>query len=69
MCDAMPRDSRDPRLPPYSQRTQAACPKCERADIEVLPPNNPGSKQEWFRCRACDHMWSQRRDRTDQGHN
>ena len=53
--------------PPYSQRTQAECPRCECADIEALPANNPGSDQEWFRCRACDHMWSQRRDRTEQG--
>jgi hypothetical protein len=48
----MPGDSRDPRLPPYSQRTQTACPRCESANIEALPPNNPGSDQEWFRCRT-----------------
>jgi len=52
MRHAMPGDSRDPRLPPYSQRTQTACPRCESANIEALPPNNPGSDQEWFRCRT-----------------
>jgi transposase-like protein len=60
----MPPDA--PR-PPFSQKTQVVCPRCDGPDIEVLPPNNPGSAQEWFRCVACDHMWSQRRDRTEQG--
>ena len=63
----MPADAREPRLPAYSQRTQTSCPRCESANIEALPPNNPGSQQEWFRCHTCDHMWSQRRDRTEQG--
>jgi len=63
----MPSDGQRPNHPPFSQRTQAVCPRCERADIETLPPNNPGSHQEWFRCRACDHMWSLRRDRTEHG--
>jgi len=63
----MTGDSRDLRLPAYSQRTQEACPRCEHAEIDALPPNIPGSDQEWFRCRGCDHMWAQRRDRTEQG--
>ena len=67
MSRAMAADFSPNPLPLYFQRTQAQCPRCERADIEVLPANNPGSDQEWFRCGACDHMWSQRRDRTEQG--
>jgi len=63
----MPFDAPWSKHPPFSQRTQVVCPRCDRSGIEALPPNNPGSDQEWFRCGACDHMWSQRRDRSEQG--
>ena len=53
--------------PSYSEKTQTTCPRCTHAAIYVLPANNPGSDQEWFRCANCDHMWSQRRDRKEQG--
>jgi transposase-like protein len=53
--------------PTYSEKTQTACPRCTSGAIHVLPENNPGSHQEWFRCGDCDHMWSQRRDRREQG--
>ena len=57
----------DSRRPTYSEKTQSTCPRCASSAILALPANNPGSGQEWFRCGACDHMWSQRRDRTAQG--
>ena len=57
----------DNQHPEYSQKTRTTCPRCNSAGILALPANNPGSNQEWFRCNACDHMWSQRRDRTEQG--
>ena len=53
--------------PTYSEQTQTTCPRCTSCAISTLPANNPGSAQEWFRCGNCDHMWSQRRDRTAQG--
>ena len=53
--------------PEYSEKTRTTCPRCSNAQIIVLPANNPGSDQEWFRCVDCDHMWSQRRDRRAQG--
>jgi len=53
--------------PQFSQKAQSVCPRCSSERTAALPPNNPGSDQEWFRCEACDHMWSQRRDRTEQG--
>jgi len=52
---------------PFPERTQTRCPSCESSNITALPPNNPGSLQEWFTCGTCGHMWSQRRDRTEQG--
>jgi hypothetical protein len=55
------------RYPPFSQALQTSCPRCSGGRIEALPPNNPGSEQEWFRCGVCDHMWSLRRDRKEQG--
>lgn len=55
------------RHPAYSERNSAVCPSCGNGQIEALPPNNPDSLQEWFRCVGCDHLWSQRRDRTEQG--
>jgi len=53
--------------PTFSQRTRTTCPRCNSDQMLALPPNNPDSDQEWFRCEPCDHMWSQRRDRTEQG--
>ena len=53
--------------PEYSEKTRTTCPRCGSTVIMVIPENNPGSDQEWFRCGDCDHMWSQRRDRTEQG--
>jgi hypothetical protein len=53
--------------PRFSQKTQTFCPRCNSDRIAPLAANNPGSLQEWFRCDRCDHMWSQRRDRSEQG--
>ena len=50
--------------PRYAEKTRVTCPRCDSERIVALPANNPGSDQAWFRCAACDHMWSQRRDRT-----
>lgn len=57
----------DGHRPTYSEKNHTTCPRCGSPKIIVLPANNPGSGQEWFRCGDCDHMWSQRRDRTEQG--
>jgi len=57
----------EPSRPEFSQKLQTECPRCDGDGIEALPVNNPASGQEWFRCRTCDHMWSLRRDRTEQG--
>jgi hypothetical protein len=57
----------DSKHQPYSEKTRITCPRCEGEQIEPLAANNPGSLQEWFRCLTCDHMWSQRRDRREQG--
>ena len=53
--------------PKYAEKTSDTCPRCASSSVTALPANNPGSEQEWFRCAACDHMWSHRRDRTEQG--
>jgi hypothetical protein len=55
------------RRPTYAERTHTTCPRCNSEGINPLPANNPGSEQEWFECRTCGHLWSQRRDRTPQG--
>jgi hypothetical protein len=59
--------SEENQKPAYPQRTRSTCPRCSSPSIIALPANNAGSDQEWFRCEVCDHMWSQRRDRTEQG--
>jgi hypothetical protein len=53
--------------PIYSEKTHTDCPRCASSRIRILPTVNPGSSQEWFECGGCGHMWSQRRDRTEQG--
>ena len=53
--------------PPYPEKPRLTCPKCDSAEIQAMPANNPGSQQGWFKCNACPHMWSQRRYHTEQG--
>lgn len=52
--------------PSYPEKARTTCPRCDSDAINALPANNPGSHQEWFLCIGCNHMWSQRRDRTDE---
>ena len=42
----------------YPESRRANCPRCDSDKIAKLPANNPASKQQWFRCEDCDHMWS-----------
>ena len=61
-----PRDPRTHGSLRGLQRTQSACPKCERADIEVLPPTILAASRSGSGAAPAT-TWSQRRDRTDQG--
>lgn len=45
--------------PLFTERASTCCPRCEGSQIVRIPANNPGSLLGWFRCSACDHIWSQ----------
>jgi hypothetical protein len=53
--------------PDYAEKRSTTCPNCTSDKIIDLPPVNPGSELQWFRCGNCDHLWSHRRDRRVHG--
>ena len=53
--------------PPNPESTRVTCPRCNSDQIDTLSSNNPRSEYRWFMCKACPHMWTNRRYRTQQG--
>ena len=65
--ESIARVSSGHQRPPYPEKARLHCPRCNAEKVTALPSINPGSLQEWFRCDACDHLWSHRRERREQG--